>query len=400
MLFVSLDTTRRDFIGTFAKTDTTPNLDAVLSEGVLLADHRSCGNWTAPSMTCVMSGRTAFENGFWPWNTDAQIANMPPESYDTLPMYLRDQGVHSRLVTSNSVFSMDLGIPKGFDETVRLDWQRAAPVTNAALAQLEEVQALGKPWYLHVHYIDPHATYCPPDRFVDPSVYVDDFPYDICEDVYELSWQFWSWDPALQDDFITNTHELYRAELSYWDSEFGRFWEAAEASGALDDTLVVFVTDHGEQFLERSGLGHGLVLGQEENRSTAAFWARNLQPAVWEGVTVHQDLTETLYAVRGITPNAPTQGLLVGTGAPDRVVTALNYWSWAPVTTMAASHDRQLLYDFWGFRQLYRLDTDPNGLLDVYDPNDPDLVPLWDALTPLVDDIAATWSFEPESPGP
>ena len=391
LLFVSLDTTRRDFIGTFAGTDTTPNLDAVLAQGVLLADHRSCGNWTAPSMTCVMSGRTPFDHGFWPWSATPSIPNMPPASYDALPMYLRDQGVHSRLVTANVVFSTELGVSAGFDREVLLDRQPASDLTDEALAQLEEIRALGEPWYLHVHYIDPHATYCPPDRFVDPDRYVEAFPHDVCESARALARDFDELSPYHQQNFLINLRELYRAELSYWDSEFGRFWEAAEASGALDDTLVVFVTDHGEQFFERTGLGHNLDLGQEENRSTAAFWARNLQPAVWEGVTVHQDLTETLYAVRGITPNAPTQGLLVGTGAPDRVVTALNYLPSGSVRTMAASHDRQLLYDFWGDRRLYRLDADPKGMVDVYHPADPDLVPLWDVLTPLVETVADRW---------
>ena len=50
LLVISLDTTRRDQLGVFSGLDTTPFWDGVLGESVLLADHVTCSNWTAPSM--------------------------------------------------------------------------------------------------------------------------------------------------------------------------------------------------------------------------------------------------------------------------------------------------------------------------------------------------------------
>src|SRR5262245_30081311 len=47
LLIISLDTTRRDQIGHFTGLDTTPFLDSVLAQGVVLADHHTCSNWTA-----------------------------------------------------------------------------------------------------------------------------------------------------------------------------------------------------------------------------------------------------------------------------------------------------------------------------------------------------------------
>jgi arylsulfatase A-like enzyme len=393
LLVVSLDTARRDFLGWWAGTDDTPRLDEVLREAVVLENHRSCSNWTAPSMTCLMSGRTAFANGFWPWNSDPQIRNRPPDSYDTLPMYLADQGATSVLITANPIFSNDLGVADGFTRILREDWEPAAGITDTALAEIDALQAAEAPWYLHVHYVDPHADYCAPEGWLDEEAYAD-FPHDLCEeDVYGLVDQLPTWPPEQQAAFMNNLHERYRSELAYWDDEFGRLWSEAGARGALDDTLVVFVTDHGEQFLERGFLGHGNAFGQEENLAAAAFWAANLAPRSWGGVTVHQDVLETLYRVRGITPATPTEGRIVGTEPVDRVVTAMNYWTEAQVTLMAASRDRQLLYDFWGNKALYRLDSDPAGLLDVYDPEDADVIALWEGLMPVVNDVAETWDF-------
>src|SRR5687768_9669747 len=66
LMVVSVDTTRRDFLSYFSGSGLTPNLDAILNQSYVLADHRSCSNWTGPSMTCVVSGKTPGENGFWP----------------------------------------------------------------------------------------------------------------------------------------------------------------------------------------------------------------------------------------------------------------------------------------------------------------------------------------------
>ena len=401
LLFISLDTTRRDYLGRFSGGDHTPHLDALLAQGVVLEAHRSCSNWTAPSMTCVISGKTPLAHGFWPRSFDPAIPDRPPRSYDTLPMYLGELGFQSVLITANDIFSMALGIPEGFDRIIDMDQQPADQVTTAALEELATLGAQPGPWYLHLHYIDPHAAYCPPPEHVDPAAYLP-FPYDVCTNVYGLVRAYGSWEPTLQRAFLDNVRELYRAEIAAWDVQLGRLLDEAGALGLLEHTLVVFVTDHGEQLMERGLIGHGLTLSQEENRSTAAFWAKSLRPGVVGDPTVHQDLTETLYTLWGITPATPTEGQLVGTADSDRIVTALNYWLDAPIQLMAADRDRQLLYDTWGDRRLYRTDVDPAGLDDVYDPNDPDVIALWEVLAPLVEQAAAAWDHlpEPVAPGP
>ncbi|MEZ4241665.1 MAG: sulfatase-like hydrolase/transferase [Myxococcota bacterium] len=409
LLIVSLDTTRRDFIGRYAGNDNTPNLDAVLEQAVVLDNHHSCSNWTAPSMTCIMSGRTSFENGFWTgFRNDPNLTQMPPADYDTIPAYLSELGMANTLVTASEVYAPQYGIPGGFDRIVERTWEPAEIVTTVGLQELETLRAGGAPWMFQIHYIDPHNSYCAPDVWLDPENYVD-FPYDLCpggddehQVVYDLEDQYPTWPADQQQAFLNNIRERYRAEVAYWDSEFGRFWTEAGASGALDDTLVLFVTDHGEQLFDRGYIGHGKLFGTEENMSVAAFWATNLAPAVVDKVTVHQDLTETIYKIFGVTPARPTQGIVVGAGGPDRVVDGMNYWTGDRVTMFAANQDHHMTYDFWGNRKLYDLTTDPAATTDLYAPSDPDVVALWDELLPFVNEISSTWTFldPPVNPGP
>lgn len=409
LLVISLDTTRRDHIGRFSGSDITPHLDAVLDEAYVLENHRTCSNWTGPSMTCVMSGRNPMENGFWPWVSDDQVKGRPPKTYDTLATHLTDAGWRTTLVTANtSVFDLDAtGIPKGFEREVDVDWQPAPDVAAAAMTEVGTLTGQAAPWYLHVHFIDPHGNYCPPESYVEGLGGIPDLGYsinDLCYDTYGPGWYDYYYQPQPWRDALVDTYEvLYDAELAYWDDSFGVFWDELDASGALDDTLVMFVTDHGQQFFERGGHGHGLWLGSEENRSTAAFWAKNLTAGAWTGVTLHQDLTETLYTAYGITPDSPTDGTIVGTAPADRVARAMNYWGGgSPVQLSVVRNDRQLVYDWYGGKAYFRLDSDPAGLDDVYDPADPELVSLWGPMDAWISVVETHWPHlgMPASQGP
>lgn len=405
LLVISLDTMRRDHVGRFSGTGLTPNLDAVLADAFVLEDHRSCSNWTAPSMTCVVSGRTPMENGFWPWCTDPAVGNRPGPAYAgrTLAGLLGANGYRTSLVSANVVFSDWLGVAEGFGRQTVIDSAPAQDVAATALGELEVMTGLGDPWYLHVHFIDPHGNYCAPAAFVDTAELVD-LGYtteEWCGDTYGLGDTWWSRPPEGRDAVVDTLLALYAGEILYWDATFGQMWAELDASGALDDALVVFVTDHGQQFFERGGHGHGIVLGAEENRSTAAFWARNLTPAAWTEETVHQDVAATIHAVFGLVPDVPITGTTVGTAATDRAVRAQNYWG--EVVELSVARDgHQLLYAWNGDRAWYDLTVDPAGLVDTYDPTNPDLVALWGDLGTWIDDVRAAWPHlpAPTAPGP
>jgi arylsulfatase A-like enzyme len=57
--------------------------------------------------------------------------------------------------------------------------------------------------------------------------------------------------------------DLYDAEIFYWDQQFARLLERLEALDLLDRTVIVVTSDHGEEFFDHGGLGHGLTLYEE-----------------------------------------------------------------------------------------------------------------------------------------
>jgi len=224
---------------------------------------------------------------------------------------------------------------------------------------------------------------------------------DICGEFAALSADFWVLSPAIQDDFLRQATELYRAELEWWDAKFARLWNAMDARGALDDTLVVFVTDHGEQWAEHGAFGHGNTLHAQENRSTGAFWARNLQPTAYTAPTVHQDIAATLYELYGLTSPIPMEGMVVGTAPSDRATYQMSYWGWE-VQVGIVKNGKQLQYEWYGGRRFYDLSADPENLVDIYSPTDPGVIDLWGHLQDVLVDIQTEWTHlpSPVNPGP
>ena len=97
-------------------------------------------------------------------------------------------------------------------------------MTDAAIAA---ARSFHKPFFLFVHYFDPHAAYAPPSPFAD----------------------------RFRDD-------LYEGEIAYVDEQVGRLREALDGLGLLDGTIVAVVSDHGESLGEHGEPTHGVFLYQ------------------------------------------------------------------------------------------------------------------------------------------
>jgi arylsulfatase A-like enzyme len=147
------------------------------------------------------------------------------------------------------------GFARGFDgyhavEVPGADGEvRAEAVNEAVFQSLREDRR--EPFFLYVHTIDPHRPYEPPPsfrtRFARPPA-------------TELE----STDPAVAARArLADMIAAYDAEILYNDACFGAWLDFLRSERLYDDALVVFTSDHGEEFREHGELGHGLTLFQE-----------------------------------------------------------------------------------------------------------------------------------------
>ena len=371
LLMISIDTTRRDAVGRYSGDPTaTPFIDQLLASSYALDNHRSCSNWTLPSMLCVLSGR------------DATRAH----DGDYLGQRLVSEGFRAGYVTANTW--IPAAWPGSYDYEF-VGGVGGVDLSAEAMAAARSFVDSGERWFLHVHYLDPHAPYHPPSSYLGGLA-----------DLPRVPWSLWSWEgtqeleaawPYLseqqQAEAMAHIQTRYAAELRFIDDVLATLWADLEAAGALDDTLVVLVSDHGEQLFQRGVLQHGDQLYDEENAAVAALWAPGVSGGAWAGPTTHKDLAPTALHALGLSVDeAVMEGLVVGTARPDRprFTSVVKDVVRQAVEVQSSEGVLRLHYDWRGWVSLYDKRADPGERTDIWDPGDPGHRALYERLLPQV----------------
>ncbi len=374
LLMISVDTLRRDKVGHHGGGDRTPFLDSVLAESFVLDDHRSCSNWTYSSVVCALTGQSPVDLGFEPVGNRPEDyedrATVPPEDLAGLPHWLAAVGFETSLV-STSRFLSDRNPPGGgFATSVLEEDAVAARVTDLALAASEPLLVAGAPWFLHVHYRDPHFPWQADAAWEVGLEGLEPAGYQLGNqagvDNLEADWP--DLDEASRANALAWLHGLYDAEVRYFDDELGRLWRGLDEAGALDDTLVVLWTDHGEQLFDHEALFHYQDLYGEEAAALGAFWARTLTGGSWAGPTLHQDLVPAALEVLGVAEPDGVLGVAPGRRserAPRHAFFGPPGIPTGPLNTVD-SEGWRLYYDWHGTTRLYDLTADPLELDDLH----------------------------------
>jgi hypothetical protein len=175
---------------------------------------------------------------------------------------MQEKGWGTGAVVTNAIlYAGQAGFDQGFDFFAGLHGRkrrrgrqvRASVAVDAALSWIDTRRGL--PTFVWIHTMDPHSPYKPPapfDRMFRPDE-VDDLPdHGHGTQVDEKKKR-------------RRRHEIsqYDGEIAFGDQEFGRFRRELEDRGLYDRALIVFLSDHGDEFLDHGGLGHGFTLFDE-----------------------------------------------------------------------------------------------------------------------------------------
>ena len=368
LLLIGIDTLRRDTLGMYDEAADTPTLAGLFADGVVLDDHRSCANWTYASMLCVATGSSNEELGFVPVGGS--------EGWDggelgTLPDWLSAAGFATGYAGATPFMVSRYGLSGPFDVSRNdPDWQ-ADEVTDKAFVVLDHLLETEQRFFLQVHYIDPHRPYSAPEQYLGGLEGLEPLDYDLSEptDVTRLETDYKTTMTAAQQAHAREHIDVhYRAETRFADDQIGVLLDGLRDRGVLDSTLIVFFTDHGEQFWEHGGFGHNEMLYAEENRTGGAFWSSSMTPTVVTTPTTHADLAPTALELLGVPrPERPT-GTVVGEDAGYRfALKADDLGSWQTID----DGERLLLFIWVGRLEYYRLDEDPDQTTNVYSETDP-----------------------------
>ena len=394
VLVLTFDTMRKDVLRRHGGDGLTPVLDELFELALVLDDHRSCSNWTLPAIIALWAGQTPLELGVEPISVNPDAPRYTDEMA-WFPSALAERGVQSWLVNANEPIhhwltgpeAVAAGLEPGFDPYVYEDDAPAARMVDLTLQLLDE--QLDRPWWGHVQLFDPHSPFDAPEEYLGALEGLDPIPFDVTdeEEIWQLHGAYDELDPELQADVLAWTRAAYDAEVTYMDHEVGRLWDGLQERGVLDDTLVVLWSDHGEQFWEHGRFMHDMSMNREEVDLAVAFVAPGLEPGTWSGPTTQADLLPTLTCALGWQTAPHHSGTPVGLASDDRERVAFRYKGQEDEARLMVEQDGgRLLYAFVsGERSYYRSDEDPQELVDLYDPEDPDVIALWERMTPHIE---------------
>ena len=122
---------------------------------------------------------------------------------------------------------------------------------------------------------------------------------------------------TITDEEMTHISALYDGEISYFDSEFAGFTTFLDETGIADDSLIIFTSDHGEEFHEHGGYEHGHSLYDEVIHVPLMIKGKDFPRGVVEGRTVSTiDIYPTILDYLGIPIPGNLNGLSLLKPAP------------------------------------------------------------------------------------
>ncbi len=232
IVLVTLDTLRADHLGCYGyNAIKTPNIDRLAQDGILFTNVYSPVPLTLPSHVSIMTSQYPTKHGIQ--NNGTFVL---PDSAKTLAEILKDSGYKTGAVIASYVLASNFGMNQGFDDydedvyqnmdkmQINIpNYRTGKVVTDSAKGWLSQNHK--KPFFLWVHYFDPHTPYDPPPPF-DQSY--KGSPYD--------------------------------GEIAYTDQCLGQLFKEMKKLSLLENTCIIVVGDHGEGLWEHNEKEHGVFI--------------------------------------------------------------------------------------------------------------------------------------------
>ncbi|MCK4414205.1 MAG: sulfatase [Candidatus Eisenbacteria sp.] len=319
VLIILIDAVRYDHLSIHGYArETSPWIDAFAGAGILFERAYAQTSWTKPSTASILTGLYPSAHGV------NLMASGVPVSAPLLAETMRGAGYRTGLFTANSFITPMFGFGRGVDHfyasnpprLVQLmmghllhrltEWSevakglfrlletieraligggapegglRADGLTRAFLDWLDEEVFAGaagageagagdanpqRPFFAYLHLMEPHVPYDPPPpddgRFLTPRLArlgrVSYFP------AYHGFLPF-ERGPEISADSLANMLALYDGEIFHADRWLGALFNELDRRELTKETLIVLTADHGEEFCERGGWGHGHSLYNE-----------------------------------------------------------------------------------------------------------------------------------------
>lgn len=286
VLIVLIDALRQDHLGCYGYARaTSPRIDRLAAESFVFENLVVHSSWTRPSVVSLLTSCYPGTHGANDRHT-ALRAGSP-----TLAACFERQHYETQAFMTNPLCVPTWNIGAEFNRVIDLVLRNAAENDDGKFvdAVIESLPNLaGRPWFIYLHLMGPHNPYTPPK------------PYDT---------MFASGDASEVQKML----DQYDGEIAYTDAQVGRLLDKLKQLGMYDRTIVVLLSDHGEQFYEHGEEGHGKSLHAEEMRVPLIIKppAELSEAHRIKGLIEEVDIAPTLLGLADVEADARFEGLRV-----------------------------------------------------------------------------------------
>ena len=302
VVLLLIDTLRADHLSTYGyPKETAPFLRKVADQSVVFENHTSTCSSTAPATASIHTGLYLSQHGVISnlnvykrliKKSNTITINKLPKDITTISKAFKASGYKTFGLTDNINASKAFDFDKGFDKFHTLHYEGVEKM-NALLSEwADEIKSSDK-FFLYIHYMDPHI------------------PYHKRAPWYK--------DGSTKNESNINA---YDSEISYLDSHLE---EVFKMFNILEDTILIVISDHGEEFYEHGGILHKRTLYRESVHVPLIIHYPNITPRRVEDRTSHVDILPTLVNLASLKSEGNWSGIslapaIVGKPLPKRSI--------------------------------------------------------------------------------
>jgi arylsulfatase A-like enzyme len=254
-----IDALRADIVTAYNPDGKTPHMAALAEDAVTYLDAWAPSTWTLPSTISLMTGVYPDRHKIMKGDVKFSSNNVPP-----LATLLGREGYETVAISQSYVASSHFGADVGFDQFFYSNQLNGMELRSQEIRRFLGTWLVNRsnpeqPFYCYIHTVDPHAPYQPVGRFRQLA---NQAPGNLPDSQYRPN-LFIQKGYGSDPKEVAHLRALYEGEVIYADAELGRFIAMLKHLDLYEQSLVVVLSDHGEEFGEHGGFDHGRTVYNE-----------------------------------------------------------------------------------------------------------------------------------------
>lgn len=278
ILLIVIDATRAKNLSLYGYSrPTTPNLERFAERCVVYDTAISPAGWSLPAHASMFTGLYPSKHG-----AHDQHKFLSPE-HITMAEWLHARGYDTLAFCDNAYVGSSTGLDRGFDRfnkdfnntpdylreinrklnigLASLLGQRDSGARHAnkqVQSALRHLQPSEKPFFMFIHYSEPHAPYRLPRKF--RRFMPDGISFRSAQQVNQDPWKYLIDPDSMDEEDFKALIAIYDAEIAYADERIAQVLGWFEERNILDETMVIITADHGENIGDHKMMAHKYCL--------------------------------------------------------------------------------------------------------------------------------------------